>query len=283
MARVFENDEPDTSTGRGLYGSYLRQVRQKAGKTIVQVADDLNMSKTHLSDIERAHRVAPPGFSERADEYFGMGDFFAQHWPAARREMHPQKYRAFMERSAKAKLISEYAGHTVPGLLQTEDYARALIRESKPYAAEAHVEDLVAARMSRQERLAGEDCPRLWAILDEAVMMRPVGGNAVMGDQLAALLPLMDTATTTIQVLPFAHGAHPGLGGSLTLLTLPGKDRFAYLEGSDNGWLIEDLEDVEERQRIYDLLRACALSPKESAVYVERAVVRFGEAAGEGE
>ncbi|WSY17853.1 helix-turn-helix domain-containing protein (plasmid) [Embleya sp. NBC_00896] len=270
-----DNDELDTSTGRGLYGSELRRARKAAGKTIVGVADDLNMSKTHLCDIERATRVPPPGFSERVDHYFGTGDFFVRHWPAARREMHPDKYRMFMERAAKAILIAEYAGHTVPGLLQTEEYAYALIRASKPRATDAEVENLVSARMSRQERLTESNPPILWAILDEAVIRRPVGGPDVMRAQLAALLPQMDTARTTIQILPFAHGAHPGLGGSLTLLTLPKQDRFAYLEGSDSGALIEDPEDVEERQRTYDLLRAYALSPKESVAMIEAAIDQY--------
>lgn len=265
----------DPTTGRGLYGAELRRVRTEAGLSLAQLADALRYSKTHLGNIETADRVPPPRFSEMIDRHFGTGGHFARLWPLARREAHPNKYRRVMECDASAEKIEDYAGMTVPGLLQTEDYARGLIRACKPTADGDVIEDLVAARLSRQERLSSDRPPRLWAILDEAVIRRPIGGVGVMCAQLRALIPLVDTGTITIQVMPFSAGGHPVLGGSVTLMTMSDHTKVAYVEGTDYGQLIEDPEDVELRQQAYDLVRAYALNPRDSAQLLTQAIKEF--------
>lgn len=267
----------DPSHGRGLYGSELRRCRTEAGLTLDALAHELKYSKGHLSDIERAVKPVPRGLSELLDAFFKTNGHFVRLWPAARRDgrAHPDKYRAFMDLEEKARKIAAYAAHVLPGLLQTDDYARALFRAFKPRADDEEIEDLVAARLSRQEVLRRDDPPSYWAILDEAVIRRPIGGPAVMAEQLAALLPLVEGKYTRIQVLPFNRGAHPALGGSLFLLTLPDRSTVAYLEGSDSGQLIEDPDDVAERHATYDHLRAYALSPGESAAMIATAIEEY--------
>ncbi|WP_377268862.1 Scr1 family TA system antitoxin-like transcriptional regulator [Peterkaempfera sp. SMS 1(5)a] len=259
-------------SARDFYGAEVRRLRTEAGLSLVQLAGVLNYSKSHLANIETADRVVPPDLSAKLDAAFGTGGHFVRLYPLARREAHPDKYRRFMELEAQASSVAEYAAHTVPGLLQTEEYARALLRFGTPDGCDDRLEEKVCARLGRQERLRGEEPPYLWAVLDEVVLRRPIGGPAVMRDQLAALLPLVDTATTKIQVLPFAHGAHFQLGCSLTLHTMPGGSRYAYLEGSDSGQLLEDPSAVAERTRAYDVLRACALSPRDSAAFIRSAM-----------
>ncbi|WP_338059259.1 DUF5753 domain-containing protein [Streptomyces oceani] len=188
--------------------------------------------------------------------------------------MHPDQYRRYMDFEAEARVIEHYAAHVVPGLLQTEAYARAFFSYA-PDATEARTEERVSVRMGRQQRLRSAAAPRLWAVLDEAVVRRPVGEPEVMREQLAALLAIVDTAGTKVQVLPFSHGGHALMEGPLTLLKLTGGRSVAYEEGREAGRLHEDPEDVEQRRGLYDALRAYALPPKESGVMIAAAMEEY--------
>ncbi len=166
-----------------------------------------------------------------------------------------------MEYSARAVVIRQYAAHVVPGLLQTEDYARALLRVGRTLGSEEQLEERVALRMGRQEPLGAPGRPELWAVLDESVLRRPVGGRAVMREQLARLLGTTTEPHITVQVLPFDQGEHEALGGSLTVLTMPDGSEVAYTEGAHYGQLIEDPDEVRSFVLTYDRLRAAALPP----------------------
>jgi transcriptional regulator with XRE-family HTH domain len=238
---------PDRSA-RDLYGAEVRRIRNTAGLSLARLAEILNYSKTHLGNIETADRMVPPGLSAQLDAALGTDGFFARLYPLVRREAFPDRYRRFMELEAQARDIAEYAAHTVPGLLQTEGYARALLRAGKPKVTDEQLAEKVAARLSRRDLLRGDAPPRHWVILDEAVIRRPIGGPGVMRAQLASLLTLIDTPDSTIQVLRFAHGEHALLGGSLILLELVDGLPVAYEESIDSGQLIEDVEAVQQRQ-----------------------------------
>lgn len=149
----------------------------------------------------------------------------------------------------------------VPGLLQTEDYARAVLSLDALLSGEEQLEERVTARLGRQQRLASPDRPELWVILDEAVLRRPVGGETVMRAQLAQLLKAAEQRHITVQVLPFDHGEHAEMGGSLTVLTLPDGAEVAYKEGADFGQLFEEPSHVKRLAVTYDRLRAVSLPP----------------------
>ncbi|WP_424891251.1 helix-turn-helix domain-containing protein [Streptomyces sp. XH2] len=267
MARPPRKLTPDRSA-RHLFGADLRHRREAAGMTLEKLAEVVCYSRSHLARIETAEHVPPPDLPGRLDEVFGTGEHFARLYAIARHEIHPDKYRRRMELEARARVIDEYAGHLVPGLVQTEDYARALFRVSNPKAVPDEIEEMVAARLSRQALLRAESPPDLSMVVDEAVIRRPIGGPAVMRAQLAALIDLVDTPTTTVQVLPFEHGEHALLGGTLRLMTLDDDSNFAYVESIATGELIEDPQTIRARRRSYDLLRAYALSPSESAAFI---------------
>ncbi|MDH6451720.1 hypothetical protein M2156_003942 [Streptomyces sp. SAI-149] len=166
-----------------------------------------------------------------------------------------------MEYSERAVVIRQYAAHVVPGLLQTEDYARAVLTLDAMLDGEEQLEERVAARMGRQGRLSSPDRPELVVILDEAVLRRPIGGHGVMRQQLARLLNAAAERHISVQVLPFDQGGHEAMGGSLTILGLPDDSEVAYTEGSDYGQLIEEPAKVSRYKVIYDRLRAAALPP----------------------
>jgi transcriptional regulator with XRE-family HTH domain len=270
----FESNElnPDKSI-RHLYGDDLRRHRKRAKLSLVKLADLVPSSKSQLARIEAGEQMAPPGLSEHFDRVFGTDGHFTRLYVHVRREIHPDQYRRFMDFEEDAKTIEGFAGHTVPGLLQTEAYARELLR-CQPITEEK-VEERVAARIGRQDRLKGSNPPHIWSILDEGALRREIGGPQVMADQLANLLPLVDTPTTKIQVLPYSHGAHPFLGGSMTLLKLSDGREVAYEEGIDANRLYEDPSQVEQRKRVYDELRANALSLRESATLISKLMEEY--------
>jgi hypothetical protein len=234
-----------------------------------RTADILNYSKSHLHGVEVAERLPFPPLPARLDATFGTGELFAGFWEIIKRERNAKRFDRCLELEAKAIRIQEYGASLVPGLLQTEAYMRALFRAVHPDVSSDKLDDLVAARLSRQEVLRKDNPPDFWAILDEAVLRRATGGREVIQEQLAALLPLVDTSHTTIQVVPFAQGDYPMMNGTVILLTMPDNSTSAYEEGGERGEVFEDRETVTRCLRRYDRMKACALSPGASAAFIE--------------
>ncbi|MEV6378540.1 helix-turn-helix transcriptional regulator [Streptomyces sp. NPDC051773] len=230
-----------------LFGARVRRLRTAAGLTQAELGDRTHVVSTRITQIERASGAKPTLELARAlDAALGADDLLVELWPYVYREAFPDWSRKFMEYSARAVAIRQYAAHVVPGLLQTEDYARAVLRVGRTLSSEEQLEERVALRMGRQERLGTPDRPELWAVLDEAVLRRPVGGREVMGEQLTRLLGTTAEPHITMQVLPFDQGEHDALGGSLTVLTMPDGSEIAYTEGAHYGQLIEDPDQVRE-------------------------------------
>jgi transcriptional regulator with XRE-family HTH domain len=255
---------------RHLFGAKMRTYRERSGMSLEALSDVVNISRSHLSRIETAEAMPPPSLPPRLDAAFGTDGIFQELYRLTKNELHPDQYKRRMELEGRARLIEEYAGQFVPGLVQTEDYARSLFVVSNPRATQERIEELVTARMSRQTLLDADSPPDVSFILDEAVLRRGFGGPAVMRAQLEYLAEMAAAlmATALVQVLPFAHGGHALAGGTLTLMTADSGSRVAYEEGISSGILLEESASVTERQRAYDLLRACALSPRDSAAFI---------------
>lgn len=258
---------PDRSA-RHLFGAEMRGRRTAAGMSLERLAGVVLVSRSHLARIEVAEYMIPPELPAQLDAAFQTDGLFGKLYGLARHEVHPDKYRRRMELETRARAIECYAGQLVPGLVQTEGYARALFRVSNPRATADEIDQKVAVRLGRQTLLESDPAPHLSVILDEATIRRPIGGAAVMREQLARLADLVDTPTSTVQVLPFEHGEHALLGGTLDLLTLDDGTVVAYEESISTGQLLEDTERVTHRSRSYDLLSAYALSPTRTATFI---------------
>ncbi|MFD6324843.1 Scr1 family TA system antitoxin-like transcriptional regulator [Streptomyces sp. NPDC058442] len=245
-----------------LFGSRVRKLRTAAGLTQAELGARTHVVGTRITQIERTSGAKPTLELARAlDTALGADNLLVDLWPYVYREAFPDWSRKFMAYSERAVDIREYAAHVVPGLLQTEDYARAVLKVGRTLGSKEQLEERVAVRLERQERLSALDRPELWAILDEAVLRRPVGGRAVMREQLARLLETAAEPHITVQVLPFEQGEHDAMGGSLTVLALPDGSEAAYTEGAHHGQLIEDPDEVRKFSLTYDRLRAAALPP----------------------
>ncbi len=175
-------------------------------------------------------------------------------------------YATYIGFEADAAVLMSYEATVVNGLLQTEDYARALFAGAALPPSTAEVVDRkVEVRMARQELLTQPDPPTLRAILDESVLLRPIGGAEVHLRQLKHLIELSELPNITIQVVPFEVGPHPGLVGSFTVMTFPSADDpdVAYIEAASGDMLVES-EDVRAYHDVFDHLRAIALSPADT-------------------
>jgi transcriptional regulator with XRE-family HTH domain len=247
----------------------MRRCREQEGMSLERLGGIVGFSKSVLSRVETADAMMAPDLPAKLDATFHAGGLFQKLFALARKEVHPDQFRRRMELEAHARTIHEYAGQLVPGIVQTEEYARAQFEIHNRRASKDRIAELVIARNIRQTTLREADpAPDLALVLDEAVIRRAYGGPAVMRAQLARLAELALTRTTMVQVLPFTHGGHPLVGGALALWTMEDGTQVAYEESITTGTLIEDAVAVGTHRRAYDLLRACALSPSDSAAFI---------------
>ncbi|MGW1198907.1 helix-turn-helix domain-containing protein [Streptomyces sp. NPDC002536] len=271
MARRARELKPDRSA-RDLFGAELRRHREQAGLSLEQLSQVIRYSRSHLARIEAAEHLPPPGLAEVLDAHFGTGKLFAAIYKIALREAHPAGYHRQLELEAKARSFKEYAGCFIPGLMQTEDYTRTLFRTSDPARSEDKVEEMVALRMSRQKLLRTDRPLEVSYIIDEAVLRRPIGDNDIWRAQLTALAAAAASRSILVQVLPFGHGQHPLMGGHLMLLTFGNGTTFAYEEGITKSVPLDDPVLIARHRRAYETLSACALSPSDSAAFIQTVI-----------
>ncbi|GAA2615024.1 helix-turn-helix transcriptional regulator [Streptomyces axinellae] len=266
------NGQLDPSTSMAaLFGVHLKRLRELRGWSQQELGRKVFVSQSRVAQLERASGARPTlDLTRDLDAVLGAGGLLIDLWPHVYRESFPDWARRFMDLAGKALVIREYASQAVPGLLQTEPYARAVLRVGRTVTNPEVLEERVALRMARQKRLQESDAPTLHVVLDESVLARRVGGESTMREQLLRLRRTCDQHS--IQVLPFESGAHPMLGGSLTVLTMPDGSEVAYAEGADQGQLFEEPGDVALCVRAYDQLRADSLPKVMSARMISDAV-----------
>ncbi|MFJ9548836.1 DUF5753 domain-containing protein, partial [Streptomyces erythrochromogenes] len=170
---------------------------------------------------------------------------------------------------ALAKAIREYAPQLIPGLLQTEAYAREVFRAYQPTAPEPVIDELVENRLARAALLRDPTTPLLWCVLDEAVLRRVGENKAVLADALRHVAALIRSHRIIVQVLPFSAGPHAAMEGSLKLMSFEDAPALAYVQGIGMGQLFDDPATVTHHTLAYDLLTASALSPRKSLAMIE--------------
>ena len=208
-----------------FFGAELRRRRSAAGMSQEQLGHAVNYSAALVGRVEVGERVPGPDFARRCDEVLDSGGLFAHLRESMNSDVHayPTWFREFVEREREAASIREFNALAVPGLLQTEEYARALFRACKPADSDEEIGQHVAARLERQAILDRPKPPMLWAVVDEGVLRRPVGGPETFCRQLTHLARVGKRPGIVFQVMPFSAGAHAGLLGEFILLgLLPG-------------------------------------------------------------
>jgi transcriptional regulator with XRE-family HTH domain len=260
----------------------LRRLREAAGLTIEQVAAMLECSDSKISRIETGQVGATPRDVRDMLEIYGVAnEQRAELIQIAREARQKGWWHAYGDVpvppavvfEAEAFSMSIFQSSVVPGLLQIEDYARAVLRATRPELPLDQIERRVELRMARQSILTRDQPPVLWAVLDEAVIRRLIGGPEVMRQQLERLSEADALPNVTLQLLPFARGEHAGLGGEFTLIGFPdpGDLDVVYIEMPSTDLWLEDPASVRQYHHLFDLLRAAALSPAESAELITKA------------
>jgi transcriptional regulator with XRE-family HTH domain len=253
--------EPSASVP-AFFGAELRRARKLAGLTQEELGERINFTGALIGMIETTLRTPTLQFAEMCDRVLDTDGSLTRLWPLVHKI--PTWFRDYVELEATATTIQTYEVQTVPGLLQTIDYARAVLSAGRA----ENVEERVAARMERQSILSRPTPPLLWAVLDEAVLRRPVGGSTVMRAQLKQLAELASSRRIVIQVLPYSAGEHACMDGAMSILSFQDGPDMVYLEGPGNGQMIDRQEDVEDCHLRYDLAKATALSPAASVAMI---------------
>lgn len=257
-------------------GKIIKVLRKNAGLSQSELAEATHCSEDLVSSVERGVRTPQPDFLLRADQALGAGGVLAaavedvREALARARTRHPDWFRRFADAEAQAVALHYYAVQAVPGILQTEAYARAVFRHRRPVWDEETIEKWVTDRLARQAIFDKWPPTTISFVLEEAILHRPTGGVEVLREQLHRLLDVGNRRTVHLQVVPLKRDEHPSLDGSFTLLTPKGRREVAYTEIYGHARLITDPEEVRQYTERYGIIRAQALTPHESLAVIEK-------------
>jgi transcriptional regulator with XRE-family HTH domain len=268
---------------RRRLGVELRRHREAAGVTIDVVAERLGCSTSKVSRIETGHTSASPSDVQNILDIYGVGPAVTAELVQIAREArqkgwwHPYSTvltGAYVGLETAARSIWAYEQQLVPGLLQSEEYAIALIRDARLELADQEIEQRVRVRMERQALLIQDDPIDLRVVLDEAVLSRPVGGDAVMRGQLRKLIEAARLPNVTLQILPFAVGAHAAMDGTFVILEFEeeGDADVVFIDNATGGLFLEKNEELRKYTSIFDTVRAAALTADASLEWIEMLV-----------
>ncbi|GAA4619690.1 helix-turn-helix transcriptional regulator [Actinoallomurus vinaceus] len=271
----------------------LKQLREQAGLTIEQAVTELSQkharwSRPKLSRIENRHQGVKPRDVEQLLDLYEADEKTRKQlldltqtanergwWLTYRRDL-PQDFHPLFSLEIAATEMREFETLLIPGLLQTGDYARAVITSLEPDLNSDEIDRRVAARLARQQILSKTTPPEFHVILEEAILERPVGSTKIMRGQLRRLVEAQESPSLTVQVLPKAAGASPGLGGPFTILSLPEPiPDIGYTEGIGGSIYVESVEGVRRCTLRFGSLIHRALSPSESVDLLASAAERF--------
>lgn len=256
-----DNGRPEPNQSLlAFFGRHLKKQRELRGWSQEESARRAFTTGAMISYLENAKRVPTKDLAADLDRTFGT-DFFSEFYPLVVRYAYPSWFLPYVEMEREATSVRTFESQIIPALLQTEDYARAMLTPERL----DNLDGLVAARMTRQDVFGRELPPYTWFIIDEQALRRKLGGPAVMRAQLARLLVAGRHPRTVIQVLPEEVAAHPGLAGPFTLLSFDHGADVLYVDAFLQGRTALDAAEVTAGLRAYDLLNSYALSPDASA------------------
>jgi transcriptional regulator with XRE-family HTH domain len=257
--------EPEVpQSPREFYGDELRRRREAAGLTQNELGEQVICSGSLIAHFEAGRRKPQLDVARRLDAVLVTDGFFVRGRRTLVGSRFADHFAQAAELETQATSISEYAALLVPGLLQTEAYARAVFWAYQTNPVMEEIDKRVVNRLQRARILKDPDGPTFWAILSEAAIRTVVGGPAVMAEELRHIEALGRSGRIRVQVLPFAVGAHATMNSMLSLMRFADAPNMAYVEGLYSGSLLDDPLAVQRCLDAYDLARAAALPPEAS-------------------
>ncbi|MEV5796610.1 helix-turn-helix domain-containing protein [Streptomyces collinus] len=258
-----------------IYGDWLKAQREAARLTQQELADQAIMTRSHISHIEAGRRIPSKEDARRLDRALNTGDVLSSFLPDEGAAV-AEYFEAARQLEQQAVVIREFALSYVPGILQTERYARAVLATSFPPVSEVERDRLVVTRLERAKVLHDPVTPVVWVLLDEAVLRRAVGGPEVMAEQVMHIVRLVESERVRVHVMPFALGFHPLMDGMLTLMSFEDQPPVAYGEGLRMGKMHDSPSVVQELHGRYDLALSDALPLKESLALLRATAKDYG-------
>ncbi|MEU6083956.1 helix-turn-helix transcriptional regulator [Streptomyces sp. NPDC047108] len=260
------NNEPEPVDSLKAFGAVAKVFRERARLTQEELAPLVRYSPETVASIEQGRRFPQPEFIERAEEAldaFGALRAAARH--LARRPGLASWFRQWASLEEEAVSLCMYECRAIPGLLQTEAYARAVFNSRVPPLTDEQIDSQMAARQERQRLLHARPNTAFSFIIEQALIMRRTGGTGVTAQLIDHLLKFADLRNVGLQIVPLERDEHAGLEGPIRLLETPEHQWLGYSEGQRSGQLISDRKDVSVLQMRYAKLRSQALTPEDSA------------------
>jgi transcriptional regulator with XRE-family HTH domain len=254
-------------------GAAVRRHREAAGMTQEYLGSLVNFTNGWVSNVETGQLCPRKESVLELEKVLGLPEkvLLDIHDLIKYEEPHPVfAFERYADAESRARVIREYDALVVPGLLQTPEYARALIAAGRPDARPEMIDNLLAARMERQETLTRQDPPTLWLVVDETVFSRPIGGRDVQVAQLDAVIEAAQRPGITVQVIPLSTGAHAGLTSSFTLMSFDDDPDIVYTEDRERGYIRERPESVRAWFGAYEALHTVTETAAVSLKMIER-------------
>ncbi|MEU1168106.1 Scr1 family TA system antitoxin-like transcriptional regulator [Streptomyces sp. NPDC090075] len=265
------NGEPESSDSMKTFGAFVQGLREHAGLSREEFGARVHMSKHSVASIELGRRLADQGFVDAAEGVLGnTGALRKAFVRVARQPGFAVWFRKWAALEQEAVSLATYECRLVPGLLQSEPYARVVFSNRIPLLLDEQVEAQAVARMERQQMLRERPDTSFSFVMDEHIVRRRLGDDEVARAQLDHMLGYAQLRNVEVQIMPLDCRVHAGLDGPLALLETPDGRRLAYAEGQETGRLIADPKEAAVLHRRYATLRAQALSPLDSVGLLER-------------
>lgn len=266
-----DGQEQEASAGiLHVFGRQLKLCRERAGLDRATLGSRAGYSASTIASFEQGRRIPPPKFIDNADELLDAGGLLKAGKEEVARAQYPAFFRDAARLEAQAVELHVYGTRAVPGLLQTEEYARAVCAMWRPLLDAELIEQRVTARMARKDIFARRPAPHLTFVIEEAVLHRPLGGETVWRGQMEHLLLAGEQRNVEIQVMPLSRKEHAGLAGPFTLMETKDERRIAYTEVQGDSHVHTERGKVRELEAAYGSLRAQALTPAESLSLIEK-------------
>ncbi|BET50529.1 helix-turn-helix transcriptional regulator [Kitasatospora aureofaciens] len=265
--------DPDDEWGVAVLTTVGRQLKLRR-EAVGMRAGDFGVAVGYGEDlvykVEGGKRIPRREYLEKADQVLDAGGLIAAAWEDVKRVRYPKQVRELAKLEATAVEVSLYANHNIHGLLQTEEHMRSLFDTWLPAYTEEETESMVAARLARRAVFERSPAPTLSFVQEEATLRRPVGGRMVWRGQLERLLELGELRSVSIQVMPTDCEEHFGTGGLIEVLKFPDGTAVGRSEGAFNGRPVSDPKQLRILELRYGMIRAQALTPRESRAVIEQ-------------
>ncbi|WP_413802719.1 helix-turn-helix domain-containing protein [Streptomyces iranensis] len=252
------------------FAAVLRLLRERAGFTQDELGALMNYTGSAVSAVETCAKPPTDEFIDAAEKALDAGGLLRSAIKYLRLERYPVYFQGFVQLEQEAVAVSSYCTQVIDGLLQTKDYARALLKSAYPPFEEEELEQLVEARIDRRALLTRKPMALIHTIIDEAALRREIGGSEVTRAQLRHLIEYAQLPNVTIQVLPLSRAEHAGLLGPMKLIETPDAATLGYMESNGESTLVSKPDRVSPLARRYAMMRTQALGPEESQNFIEQ-------------